>query len=202
MQVPVKLDIPEEYVADYLNGTLEIAKAVVRNTKDGRIKKHIDLFQDTDVAENAKDALQNKNVLIGLGVAATIVIGGVITIAVKKSRAKSKVKLPECVMRFQEKFREYLKEAKDGYLNIDTINDLLSVLEEVEETQGSEVTIDFSTDELRTLLQQIFEYTNQLAEATGTNAENLIRPTDDSKSNLLNLRDYLVLQKKIVESAA
>ncbi len=202
MQVPVKLDIPEEYVADYLNGTLEIAKAVVRNTKDGRIKKHIDLFQDTDVAENAKDALQNKNVLIGLGVAATIVIGGVITIAVKKSRAKSKVKLPECVMRFQEKFREYLKEAKDGYLNIDTINDLLSVLEEVEETQGSEVTIDFSTDELRTLLQQIFEYTNQLAEATGTNAENLIMPTDDSKSNLLNLRDYLVLQKKIVESAA
>ena len=160
------------------------------------------LFQDTDVAENAKDALQNKNVLIGLGVAATIVIGGVITIAVKKSRAKSKVKLPECVMRFQEKFREYLKEAKDGYLNIDTINDLLSVLEEVEETQGSEVTIDFSTDELRTLLQQIFEYTNQLAEATGTNAENLIMPTDDSKSNLLNLRDYLVLQKKIVESAA
>lgn len=202
MQVPVKLDIPEEYVADYLNGTLEIAKAVVRNTKDGRIKKHIDLFQDTDVAENAKDALQNKNVLIGLGVAATIVIGGVITIAVKKSRAKSKVKLPECVMRFQEKFREYLKEAKDGYLNIDTINDLLSVLEEVEETQGSEVTIDFSTDELRTLLQQIFEYTNQLAEATGTNAENLIMPTDDSKSNFLNLRDYLVLQKKIVESAA
>ena len=202
MQVPVKLDIPEEYVADYLNGTLEIAKAVVRNTKDGRIKKHIDLFQDTDVAENAKDALQNKNVLIGLGVAATIVIGGVITIAVKKSRAKSKVQLPECVMRFQEKFREYLKEAKDGYLNIDTINDLLSVLEEVEETQGSEVTIDFSTDELRTLLQQIFEYTNQLAEATGTNAENLIMPTDDSKSNLLNLRDYLVLQKKIVESAA
>ena len=192
MQVPVKLDIPEEYVADYLNGTLEIAKAVVRNTKDGRIKKHIDLFQDTDVAENAKDALQNKNVLIGLGVAATIVIGGVITIAVKKSRAKSKVKLPECVMRFQEKFREYLKEAKDGYLNIDTINDLLSVLEEVEETQGSEVTIDFSTDELRTLLQQIFEYTNQLAEATGTNAENLIMPTDDSKSNFLNLRDYLV----------
>ena len=202
MQVPVKLDIPEEYVADSLNGTLEIAKAVVRNTKDGRIKKHIDLFQDTDVAENAKDALQNKNVLIGLGVAATIVTGGVITIAVKKSRAKSKVKLPECVMRFQEKFREYLKEAKDGYLNIDTINDLLSVLEEVEETQGSEVTIDFSTDELRTLLQQIFEYTNQLAEATGTNAENLIMPTDDSKSNLLNLRDYLVLQKKIVESAA
>ena len=202
MQVPVKLDIPEEYVADYLNGTLEIAKAVVRNTKDGRIKKHIDLFQDTDVAENAKDALQNKNVLIGLGVAATIVIDGAITIAVKKSRAKSKVKLPECVMRFQEKFREYLKEAKDGYLNIDTINDLLSVLEEVEETQCSEVTIDFSTDELRTLLQQIFEYTNQLAEATGTNAENLIMPTDDSKSNLLNLRDYLVLQKKIVESAA
>lgn len=202
MQVPVKLDIPEELVSDYLNGSLEIAKAVVRNTGNGRIKKHIDLIKDTDVADEARKALKNKNVLIGLGIAAaTIVVGGVITIAVKKNRVKSKVELPDCVLKFHNQFRSYLNEAKNGELNVKTIDNLLAALDEVEETQGTDVTIDFSTDELKTLLTQIFEYTQKLAEAANTSAADLIGPTNDSLSNIVNLRNYLLLQKKIVEAA-
>ena len=112
------------------------------------------------------------------------------------------VEIPGCVIRFQNLFRAYLKEAQKGDLSVNTINSLLETLDEVEATQNGTVTIDFSTEELTTLLMQIYEYTNKLAAATSVSAESLSAPTRNSEGNLLSLKQYLHLQKQIIESAA
>ena len=201
MLVPVQLDIPAEYVDGFLDGSLVITKAVVRAAKDGKIQKHIDLLPA--VKNDAVQLLSNKKVRLAVGLtAAVIVVGGLITIIVKKTNEKSDVEIPESVIRFQDLFRAYLKEARKGNLNVDTINSLLETLDEVEATQNGTVTIDFSTDELTTLLMQIYEYTNKLAAATSVNAESLSAPTHNSGGNLLSLKQYLRLQKQIIESVA
>ena len=201
MLVPVQLDIPAEYVDGFLDGSLVITKAVVRAAKDGKIQKHIDLLPA--VKNDAVQLLSNKKVRLAVGLtAAVIVVGGLITIIVKKINEKSDVEIPESVIRFQDLFRAYLKEARKGNLNVDTINSLLETLDEVEATQNGTVTIDFSTEELTTLLMQIYEYTNKLAAATSVNAESLSAPTHNSGGNLLSLKQYLRLQKQIIESVA
>lgn len=201
MLVPVQLDIPAEYVDGFLDGSLVITKAVVRAAKDGKIQKHIDLLPA--VKNDAVQLLSNKKVRLAVGLtAAVIVVGGLITIIVKKTNEKSDVEIPESVIRFQDLFRAYLKEARKGNLNVDTINSLLETLDEVEATQNGTVTIDFSTEELTTLLMQIYEYTNKLAAATSVNAESLSAPTHNSGGNLLSLKQYLRLQKQIIESVA
>lgn len=201
MLVPVQLDIPAEYVDGFLNGSLMITKAVVRAAKDGKIQKHIDLLPT--VKNEAVQLLSNKKVRLAVGItAAVIVVGGLITVIVKKANEKSDVEIPECVIRFQNLFCAYLKEAQKGDLSVETINSLLETLDEVEATQNRTVTIDFSTEELTTLLMQIYEYTNKLAAATSVSAESLSAPTHNSEDNLLSLKQYLHLQKQIIESAA
>ena len=113
MLVPVQLDIPAEYVDGFLDGSLVITKAVVRAAKDGKIQKHIDLLPA--VKNEAVQLLSNKKVRLAVGLtAAVIVVGGLITIIVKKANEKSDVEIPESVFRFQDLFRTYLKEAKKG----------------------------------------------------------------------------------------
>lgn len=201
MLVPVQLDIPAEYVDGFLDGSLVITKAVVRAAKDGKIQKHIDLLPA--VKNEAVQLLSNKKVRLAVGLTtAVIVVGGLITIIVKKANEKSDVEIPESVIRFQDLFRTYLKEAKKGDLNVDTINSLLVTLDEVESTQNGTVTIDFSTEELTSLLMQIYEYTNKLAAATSVSTESISAPTHNSGGNLLSLKQYLRLQKQIIESVA
>ena len=202
MEVPVKLEIPDELVGGFLSGSVEIAKAVVRDNSNGRIIKHIPLNNDMDLADQAREALKNKGVLAGAGVALTVlVVGGVAFFISSRKKKKAKEQAPECVMRFNEKFRVYLEEAKSGELNVETIDNLLAELDEIEANQGTDVKIDFSTGELKTMLTQIFKFTQELAEAKNTSASDLNSPSDDSESNIVYLRDYLLLQKKIVEIA-
>ena len=199
MLVPVQLDIPAEYVDGFLDGSLMITKAVVRAAKDGKIQKHIDLLPT--VKNEAVQLLSNKKVRLAVGLtAAVIVVGGLITIIVKKANEKSDVEIPGCVIRFQNLFRTYLKEAQKGDLSVNTINSLLETLDEVEATQNGTVTIDFSTEELTTLLMQIYEYTNKLAAATSISSESIFAPTHNSNGNLLSLKQCLRLQKRIIES--
>lgn len=201
MLVPVQLDIPAEYVDGFLDGSLVITKAVVRAAKGGKIQKHIDLLPA--VKNEVVQLLSNKKIRLAVGLtAAVIVVGGLITIIVKKANEKSDIEIPECVIRFQDLFRAYLKEAKKSDLSVDTINRLLETLDEVEATQNGTVTIDFSTEELTTLLMQIYEYTNKLVATTSVNTESLFAPTHNSGGNLLSLKQYLRLQKQIIESAA
>lgn len=201
MQVPVQLDIPAEYVDGFLDGSLVITKAVVRAAKDGKIQKHIDLLPA--VKDEAVQVLSNKKVRIAFGLtAALLLVGGIITVVVKKHNEASDVDIPDNVIRFQKLFRTYLRDARNGDLNLDTINDLLDSLDEIETTQTGAITIDFSTEELTILLNQIYEYTKDLATATSTSVSDISAPTQNSGGNILSLKQYLRLQKRIIESVA
>jgi len=195
------LDIPAEYVDGFLDGSLVITKAVVRAAKDGKIQKHIDLLPA--VKDEAVQVLSNKKVRIAFGLtAALLLVGGIITVVVKKHNEASDVDIPDNVIRFQKLFRTYLRDARNGDLNLDTINDLLDSLDEIETTQTGAITIDFSTEELTTLLNQIYEYTKDLATATSTSVSDISAPTQNSGGNILSLKQYLRLQKRIIESVA
>ena len=201
MRVPVQLDIPAEYVDGFLDGSLIITKAVVRAAKDGQIRKHINLLPE--VKNDAIQILSNKKIRIALGITtAALLVGGLITIVVKKHNEASDVEIPDSVIRFQKLFRTYLQEAKRGDLNLDTINELLNALDEIEGMQTGTVTIDFSTEELTMVLHQIYEYTKELANTTSVNISDVSAPSRNSGENILNLKQYLRLQKQIIESIA
>ena len=89
MQVPVKLDIPTKYVKNFMNGSVDISKAVVRNTKNGKIVKNINLIKDIDKAKDvARSLRRSKLFLVGLGITAIVATASGIVYLVNRKNNK------------------------------------------------------------------------------------------------------------------
>ena len=77
MIVPVKLDIPKEYVKDVTSGAIDISKAVLRDVDSGKIVKHANLFVgNKDTAEEVVESVGMKNLgIAGLVVGSIALVG-------------------------------------------------------------------------------------------------------------------------------
>lgn len=203
MQVPVKLDIPTKYVKNFMNGSVDISKAVVRNTKNGKIVKNINLIKDIDKAKDvARSLRRSKLFLVGLGITAIVATAsGIVYLVNRKNNKEDYIQIPECVLNFQDKFKKYLRETQQGILNIQTIDELIVSLNEVEKVQKSDFKMDFTIKELKTLLSRIYEFTNDVAKINNITI-NIKRPSNDSLDNVTFLKDYLKAQKNIVENVS
>ena len=77
MIVPVKLDVPKEYVKDVTSGAIDISKAVLRDVDSGKIVKHADLFVDNkDTAKEVVESVGMKNLGIAGLVVGSIALAG------------------------------------------------------------------------------------------------------------------------------
>lgn len=197
MKLNKSLDIPDELVSDYLKGKIDISNAVIRSKETGKIIKYAKLKSENKL-DDAKELAENvgsKKLLIGIGVTVAIVtISGIVSLIVNKASEKNSIKIPKCVEDFQKKFHKYLKEAQKGILNEKTIDELLKSLDEVENMNDKEVKIDFSTKEIKFLLNKIYEFTNNINEE---NKAKFKAPTSNSSKNIIYLKDYLQYQKQI-----
>lgn len=198
-------DIPADIATRLATGELRRIGGVVRvavGPNKGQIVKHLKPV-DIQAAEQAEGigakALEfarknKKGLIVGGVIAGAAAVGGVIY-------HKVKTREPAVLTNFRTALRKYIGEIREGKLSLETINELMSSLEELRKHKDYEkFKIELSTEELGVLVNRIYEYTMKLAE------NNNVELTEEEKSStdnlIVNLQNYLRTQKRIFESAA
>ena len=198
-------DIPADIMTKILTGEYRRIGGIVRyavGPKKGQIVKHLDPV-DLKAAEQAKGigakVLQfakhnKKGLLVGSAIAGVAAAGGFIYYKVKTHE-------PAVVTKFRAALRTYIAEIRKGNLELETIDALMSALDDLKKHKDYEkFKITLSTEDLDTLVNRIYEYTLRLA------ANNKVELTEDERSqsdnSILNLQNYLRTQKRIFEEAA
>lgn len=198
-------DIPADIMTKILTGEYRRIGGVVRyavGPKKGQIVKHLKPV-DLKAAEEARGigmkALQfaknnKKGLVIGAVVAGAATVGGVIYHKVKSRE-------PAVVTNFRSALRVYISEIRKGGLELETINALMSSLEELKQHKDYEkFKIELSTEDLDVLVGRIYDYTIRLAE--NNNIELSDQERSRSDNTIINLQNYLKTQKRIFEEAA
>ncbi len=198
-------DIPADIMTKILTGEYRRIGGIVRyavGPKKGQIVKHLDPV-DLKAAEQAKGigakVLQfakhnKKGLLVGSAIAGVVAAGGFIYYKVKTHE-------PAVVTKFRAALRTYIAEIRKGNLELETIDALMSALDDLKKHKDYEkFKITLSTEDLDTLVNRIYEYTLRLA------ANNKVELTEEERSrsdnSILNLQNYLRTQKRIFEEAA
>lgn len=197
-------DIPADIMTKLLTGEYRRIGGVVRyaiGPNKGQIVKHLDPV-NLKVAEQAQGigakALQfaknnKKGLIIGGAIAGAAAAGGFIYYKVKTHE-------PAVVVKFRTALRAYIAEIRKGNLELETINTLMSALDELKEHKDYEkFKITLSTEDLDTLVNRIYEYTVRLAENNKVQLTEAERSQTDN--SILNLQNYLKTQKRIFEVA-
>lgn len=200
MIVPVKLDVPKEHVKDVTSGAIDISKAVLRDVDSGKIVKHADLFVDNkDTAKEVVESVGMKNLgIAGLVVGSIALVGFGVYKIVKNFNKDKEIKMPKSITEFHKKLNKYLEEANKGILNVDSIDDVLKAIDEIERLKDPNIKIDFSTKEVRDLLNSVYKFTTKLNKEDKHNKIKFKAPSKNSKDNVVCLKDYLKYQKELV----
>ena len=196
--------IPEDMMTKLLSGEYRRFGGVVRHAvgpKKGQIVKHLKPIDLKD-AEQAKGfgtkalqyAKQNKKGLLVGGMIALVTAGGYIY-------HKIKTREPAVVTEFRAALRTYIAEIREGNLELDTIDALMSALDDLKTHKDYEkLMITLSSEDIDTLVNRIYEYTLKLA--ANNNVELTEEERSQSNNSILNLQNYLKIQKRIFEEAA
>lgn len=209
--IQVAYEIPEATYAGLLTGQLKRFGSVVRDHRG--IIGHLDEvpISEQDYGSSrlpiVKVLKNHKNIAIGIGVVTVVAVaGGLVLGAMKSSKNKKNAepKMPKCVVDFNNSLCVYLEAVRNGNLDIETIRGLISDLGDVKENYYSgKINIDFSTGQLNTLMDLIFNYTRKLAEANSVEFNGLEEPISASADNtIVNLQHYLEVQKQIFEKVS
>lgn len=199
MIVSAKLDIPKEYVKDVTSGAIDISKAVLRDVDSGKIVKHAKLFVDNgDTAEEVVESVGMKNLgIAGLVVGSVALVGFGVYKVVKNFNKDKEINMPKSITEFHNKLNKYLEEANKGILNVNSIDDVLKAIDEIERLKDQSIKIDFSTKEVRNLLNSIYKFTAKLNKNDKHNKIKFKAPSKNSKDNVVCLKDYLKYQKEL-----
>lgn len=199
MIVPVKLDIPKQYAKGVASGAIDISKAVLRDAKSGKIIKYANLFVDNkDSAKNVVKNVGVKNLgIVGLVVGGIVLVGFGVYKKVNIYNKDKEIKMPKCITEFHNKLNKYLEEANKGILNIESIDELLKAIDGIEKIKDPNIKIDFSTKDVRDLLNSVYKFTTKLNKEDKNNKIKFKSPSKNSKDNVIYLKDYLNYQKKV-----
>lgn len=111
---------------------------------------------------------------------------------------------PKVVTEFRAALRVYIDAIREGSMDIDKIDKLMSALEELKKHKDYEkISIQLTTEELEVLVGRIYEYTIKLAEDNDVELEADTLNTVEMKNSgtIINLQNYLRAQRKIFEKA-
>lgn len=99
--------------------------------------------------------------------------------------------------------QEYLDAARNGTLNLDILNSLISSIEAIEKNFSKKsINLNISAAQFSDLINCIFDFTKRLAEANNFNTNSINRPKYFKKKTSEDLKYYLNMQKQIFEQAA
>lgn len=199
-------DIPSSIMTKILTGEYVRMGGIVRHAggvKKGQIVKHLKPI-DLKAAEQVqglsykaiKFAKNNKESLIIGGIIAAVG-GGTITYHKLKNRE------PKLISEFRATLKVYIDAVRKGTLNIEIISNLIENLAEIKEHINYEkINVQLSTEEIGVLINHIHDYTEKLVSDNAIElTEQEKRVTSTKNKNIIDLQDYLKLQKRIFEVA-
>lgn len=197
--VNVNLVLDDATYKDVMDGALELC-GMVKDQKH-RIRKHLPTVLDSakEGAAKAIDIVRNhkKELLIVGGI---VIVGGVVVGTVSYFTQKEKRLAKK---QFGKSLQIYLDAAQNGTLTVDILDALISDLEVVSKLhKGEEIPLNISAKNLTALLDSIYEYTQQFAQANNVNVYDIRAPKRFKKNTILDLQRYLKVQKEILTKAA
>lgn len=189
--VPINVCVPDDIYVDILNGTLELYGLV----KDGehKVRKHLPVVKsaaETGLKKAAEIIKTHKGTSIVVGSVLAVGTGVAITVSCVVYNKKKKD-----IVFFNECLESYYSSIKEGTLNNEIIDNLIHSLDTLEEKK---ISIKMSPNKLSAIIFSVFDYTNKLAEANNQKVK-LSKPK--KKDNIVDIREYLEIQKNIILSA-
>lgn len=200
--------IPDDIATGLATGLYRRIGSVVRyavGPNKGQIVKHLKPI-DLNAVEEAQGlgvkSLQfvkrhKKGTIIAVAGAAAVGAGAWVYNKVKNHE-------PKVVTEFRAALRVYIDAVREGSMDIDKIDKLMSALEELKKHKDYEkISIQLTTEELEVLVGRIYEYTIKLAEDNDVELEADTLNTVEMKNSgtIINLQNYLRAQRKIFEKA-
>ena len=197
--VNVNLVLDEATYRGVMDGALKLC-GMVKDQKH-RVRKHLPTVLDSakEGAAKAIDIVRNhKKELIIVG--GLVIVGGVVVGTVSYFTQKEKRFAQK---QFGKSLQVYLDAAQNGALTVDILDSLISDLEAVSKLyKGEEIPLNISTKNLTALLNNIYDYTQQFAQANNVNTYDIRAPKRFKKNTILDLKQYLTAQKEILTKAA
>jgi len=197
--------IPSDIMTKILTGEYRRIGGVVRyavGPHKGQIVKHLKPV-DMNGAENVRNLgakllpfiKKNKRTVLvaAIGTGALLAGGGIYY--------RYKTNEPKAMRRFRNALKEYLEAVRGGDLEVEKIDRLMSAIEELQSHKDyKKFSIQLSTEELEVLVNRLYDFTMKLAKDNDielTEAEHV-----HSDNAIINLRDQLMIQRRIFETAA
>ena len=198
--INVNLVLDDATYAGVKAGIYELG-GLVKNADNKRVKKHLPTVVDAtkEGAVKAIDMIrEHKKGLLVIGV--VLIVGGAVAGAVTYISQKDKIKAKK---KFGETLEVYLNAAKEGTLTSNLIDDLLASIEIVSKfSKDGAVPINLTSKQLYSLFNSIYDFTKRMADANNVTTKGIKAPSKLSKSKILDLQNYLVMQKQILDNAA
>lgn len=166
-----------------------------------RVVKHIPAVADAakEGASKAIDFMRDHQ-------KGTIIVGGVLIVGRAVAGAGGYVahlKQRKLDMQFETALQEYLDSARNGTLNIEILDTLIASIEAVEKCNPKKpIRLKISAVQFIDLINCIFDYTKNLAEANNISTQSINRPKYFKKETADDFKYYLYMQKHIFEQAA
>jgi signal transduction histidine kinase len=208
------LFVPEDIAARLLTGEFVRDGSVVRDLA-GRFVKHLpEVQRPADTQEGAlrsiAKALTNpKSTAIGLGAVAVVATAGCVVFLVAGKRKQGiEPEMPKCVEKFNASLGAYLEAVRNGCLDADVLDRLISDLDAVkDESDSGRIVVGFSADQLDMLVNHVADYTRKLAESNQIKLSELQESGPHSEDNspsrtIIDLRRYLGVQEQIFNRSA
>ena len=198
--VNVNLILDDATYAGVKSGVLELC-GMAKEIDSKKVRKHVPAVLDAtkEGAAKAIDILrEHKKGLSIMG--GVLVVGGAIVGATSYILQKDKIKAKK---KFAENLDTYLKSAQDGTLTVEIVENLIASLESVSKFSGNgSIPINLSSKQLKTLFNSIYDFTKRMAIAGSIDTKQINPPSKASKAKILDLQEYLKIQKQILEKAA
>lgn len=209
------LVIPPEFEAKLLSHELVRIGGVLRDAagkircilQDGPIPvKEVSVSRQIQVVNKlnlTKLLKKHKGVAIVGGIGLAVLVGTAIYFHIEKNKSNIEPKVPKSITDFHNALITYLEAAVNGKLDVNVLSCLISSVDEVEkDSSGGKIDIDFSTGELNTLVNCIFDHTIKLAEANSFELDDLDTSCSSVDNTLINLHCHLEAQKSIFKNTA
>ena len=199
-------DIPNDIETGLVTGAYRRFGSVVRyaiGPNKGQIVKHlkpVDMKNAEEVVGLGEKALwfvkqHKKGTIIAFAGVAAVGTGVLVYNKVKNHE-------PKVVTEFRIALSIYIDAIREGNMNNDKIDKLMSALEELKRHKDYEkISIQLTIEELKVLVECINEYTIKLADDNGVvlSADELNIVGMKNSGIIINLQNYLKAQKKIFE---
>lgn len=197
--VNVNLVLDDDTYKGVMDGALVLCGMV--KDKNHRIRKHLPTVLDSakDGAAKAIDFVRaNKKgffIIGGIAIVGGAAIGTISYFTQKEKRNAKK--------HLGKSFQAYIDAAKDGALTVEIVDALISDLDAVSKLYNDEsIPLNLSTKQILDLLFSIYDYTKRMAEANSVTTTSIHAPKVFKKNTIIDLQNYLYIQKDILSSAA